>query len=73
MPVELRLTPAGSAPVSENVGAGYPVAVRLKEPGVATIKEVVAALVMAGGWSIVSVKFWVAFGDTPLLAVIVIG
>lgn len=31
------------------------------------------ALVIAGAWFTLSVKFWVAFGETPFDAVIVIG
>jgi hypothetical protein len=69
----LNVTPPGSAPLSLNVGAGKPVTVTVKEQAVLTVHVVLLALVMAGAWSTVRVKFWVAFGRTPLLAVIVIG
>jgi hypothetical protein len=40
-PVEaLKVTPAGKAPASLNVGVGLPVAVTLKEPAVPTVKVV---------------------------------
>ena len=72
-PAEVKVTPLGSAPVSVKVGAGKPVAVTVNDPAVLTVKVVLMTLVMAGGWPIVSVKFWVALGNTPLLAVMVIG
>jgi hypothetical protein len=67
------VTPLGSVPVSENVGAGNPVAVAVNDPDVPTVKLVLLALVMAGAWPTVIVKLCVAFEPTPLLAVIVIG
>jgi hypothetical protein len=69
----LNVTPLGSAPLSLNVGAGKPVAVTVKEQAVLSVHVVLLALVMAGAWSTARVKLWVAFGRTPLLAVIVIG
>src|SRR5437879_5686934 len=66
------MTPLGRAPDSVKVGAGKPVAVTVKEPAVPTVKVVLSALVMAGAWLTVSVKLWVAFEPTPLLAVTVI-
>ena len=72
-PAEVKVTPAGSVPVSLNVGAGIPVAVAVKDPTAPTVNVVAAALVMAGAWLTVSVKFWVAFGVTPLVAVMVMG
>jgi hypothetical protein len=46
--VVLRLTPAGSAPVSLNVGAGKPVPVTVNVPNVPTVNVVLFALVTAG-------------------------
>jgi hypothetical protein len=69
----LNDTPAGKAPVSLNVGVGEPVAVTVNVPAVPTVKVVVFALVIAGTWFTVSVKFCVAFGNTPFAAVNVIG
>jgi hypothetical protein len=42
-------------------------------PDVPSVNVVVFALVIAGAWFTVSVKFCVALGATPLAAVIVIG
>lgn len=67
------ITPLGSVPVSENVGAGKPVAVTRNEPATPVVKVVLPALVIAGGWSTLRVKDCTASGDTPLEAVIVIG
>jgi len=47
-PDELKVTPAGSEPVSENVGVGLPVAVTWNDPAVFKKKVVLAALVIAG-------------------------
>ena len=48
--------------------------VTVKEPAVPTVNVVVARrLVMAGAWSTVRVKLWVASVPTPLVAVMVIG
>ena len=47
-PAEVRDTPVGKAPVAVNVRGGVPVAVTLNVPAVATVKVVVAALVMVG-------------------------
>ena len=67
--VALNVTPLGSVPLSLRVGVGEPVAVNVNEPAVPTVNVVLLALVMAGGWLTVSVKLWVAFVPTPLLAV----
>jgi hypothetical protein len=72
-PDAVKVTPGGSGPVSLKVGAGNPVAVTVNEPALPAVNTAVAALVMAGALPIVSVKFWIALGVTPLLAVIVIG
>ena len=71
-PDELKVTPLGRGPlVLKVIEAGKPVAVTWNEPDVPTVKVVLFALVMAGAWSTVSVKLWVAFGTRPLLAVMV--
>ena len=56
----MKLKPAVGKPlvVTLNESVDWPIA-----------KVAVAALVKASGWSTVSVKFWVAFVPTPLLAV----
>jgi hypothetical protein len=74
----VKLTPAGSAPDSLNVGAGEPVAVTLNDPAVPTVKVVLFWLVIAGAVPVVAaftvrVKFCVALGVVPLAAVKVIG
>ncbi len=56
-------------PVALKVGAGVPVAVTVKLPNWVAVKVVVAALVMTGAWTTVSVKVCVAFGVAPLAAV----
>ena len=70
-PLVLSVTPLGRAPDSENVGAGKPVAVTVNEPAVPTVNVVLFVLVIAGAWLTVNVKLCVAFGETPLFAVIV--
>ena len=45
--------------------------VTVNVPAVPTVNVVLSALVMAGAWSTVSVKLWVASGATPLAAVMV--
>src|SRR4051794_27017512 len=52
---------------------GKPVVVTLNVPATPTLKVVLLALVMAGGWLTMRVKFCVAFGATPLLPVVTIG
>jgi hypothetical protein len=69
----VNVTPAGSVPVTLNVGAGVPVAVTLNVDAVPTAKIVLVGLVMTGAVSTVSVKLCVAFGVTPFCAVNVIG
>jgi len=71
--VALKVTPLGSVPVSLRVGVGKPVAVTGNDPAVPTVNAVLLALVMAGASLTVSVKLWVAFVPTPLLAVMVRG
>ena len=69
---ELSVTPEGNAPVTEKAGAGNPVAVTVKVPAFPVTKVVLFALVMAGAWFTVSVKFCV-LEATPLFAVMTIG
>ncbi len=71
LPLSWKVTPVGKVPDSERLGAGYPEVVTVKLPAVPTVKVVEAAEVIAGAWSTVKVKAWVAFGLTPLLAVTV--
>jgi hypothetical protein len=52
----VRVTPVGSVPVKENVGAGNPVATTWKELFVPVWKVSLSALVMAGAAFTVSVK-----------------
>ena len=55
------------------MAAGKPVDVTVNVPALPTVKVVELPEVMAGAWSTVSVKLWVAFGRAPLDAVMVIG
>ncbi len=50
-------------------GAGNPLVVTVKLPGVPTVNAVAAALVMAGAWLTVSVKACTASVATPFAAV----
>src|SRR4051794_39008436 len=71
-----RVTPPGSEPVSPMIIAaplGKPVVVTANVPAAPTVKVVLLPLVMAGACCTVSVKFCVAFGVTPLFAVMTIG
>src|SRR5207302_2952102 len=52
---------------------GNPVAIAVNVPAALSVNVVLFALVMAGAWVTVNVKFWVAFGETPFEAVMVIG
>jgi hypothetical protein len=66
-----KVTPLGSAPVSESEAAGVPVVVTEKVPAEPVVNVVLFALVMAGAWFTVSVNVWLTGVPTPLLAVIV--
>ena len=70
-PAGLIASPGGSAPpVTANVGAGNPLAVEVKLYAVPTVAgEVAGPFVITGAAFTVSVKFCVAAGATPLLAV----
>lgn len=65
----MNVTPPGSAPVSLKVAVGKPVTVTVNDPAVPKVNVVLFALVIAGAWFTVRVKFCVALGVTPLLAV----
>jgi hypothetical protein len=67
----LKVTPAGKVPDSLRVSAGNPLAVTVKLLALPTVNAALLALVIAGAWSIVSVKLCVAAEPTPLEAVIV--
>jgi hypothetical protein len=68
-----KLTPEGRDPVSAIVDVGLPVEVTVKLPEDPTVKVVEEAEAMAGAKSTVKVNDCVAFGLTPLVALIVIG
>jgi hypothetical protein len=67
-----KLTPDGSAPLSDRVGLGEPMAVTVNVPALPVVKPVTLELVIAGAWFTVSVKPCVALLPTPFAAVIVI-
>ena len=69
----LNVTPVGNAPLSLNVGAGFPVAVTVNDPTEFTPNVALFVLVIAGAWFTISVKLCVPAGDTPFCAVIVTG
>jgi hypothetical protein len=58
----LKVTPVGNVPDSLRVAAGKPLAVIVKLPAVPTVNVALLALVIAGAWSMVSVKLCVAAG-----------
>jgi len=60
LPLLVRFRPpgrAGAQPVSVSEALGKPVLVNVKVPGVPTINAVLLALVIAGAWLTVRVKF----------------
>src|SRR5262245_19917678 len=69
----LNVMPAGSPPVCETVGAGTPVVVTVKLSAVPTVNVSLVTLVIDGGALTATVKFCVAFGSTPLVAMSVTG
>ncbi len=74
--MSVKVTPLGRLPARVSVGAGEPVAVTVNDPADPIVNVVALGLVIAGavcGGLTVSVKFWVALGDTPLAAVMVKG
>src|SRR5258708_36805064 len=73
-PAEVNVTPLGRVPVSLKVTVvGKPEAVTVKVPALPTLNVVLLALVMAGAWFTVRVKFWGPFGSIPLLGVRSVG
>ncbi len=66
-----KVTPLGRLPYRLNAAAGYPLVVIVKLPGTPAVKVALAALVMAGPWSTLSVNAWVVATDGALLALIV--
>jgi hypothetical protein len=56
-PALLRVTPLGRVPVWEKVGVGNPLAVTVNVLAVPTVKLLELALVIAGAWFTVRVKF----------------
>src|SRR4029077_16102934 len=74
LPLLTKVTPLGRVPDRVIVeGVGNPVAVTVNVSAVPTVKVTPAALVIAGAWSTVSMKLWVAFGSVPFAAVMVSG
>jgi hypothetical protein len=69
----LNVTPAGSVPLSVNVGVGTPIAVTVNDPAVADVNVALFPLVIAGAELTVSVKLWLALGRIPFCAEIVMG
>jgi hypothetical protein len=71
-PLSVKVTPAGSVPVSLRAGVGLPVVVTRKLPDTPLEKVVLDVEVMAGDWSTVRVNDCAAFGLIPLAALKVI-
>jgi len=72
LPLSMKVTPAGSAPVSVNAAVGKAVEVTVKLPGVFTVKATLLALVMLGCWSMVMVKPFVAVRPSASVTLAVI-
>ncbi len=70
-PFGVKVTPPGSVPDTDRVGVGDPVAVTVNDPADPTVNTAVLTLVIAGMSCTVKVKFCVALGTTPFVAVIV--
>ena len=71
-PLSVNVTPVGSAPFSDNRQRGYPVVVTVYVPAWPAVKVVPAGLVIRHAAALtVRVKFWVASGVTPFVAVMV--
>ena len=74
--LSVKVTPLGRSPCSVIVKVGplgKPVVVTEKVPELPVVNVVLSALVIAGAWSTVRVKDWVASGEVPFEAVIVKG
>ena len=74
-PLSVKFTPPGKAPVLLTAAAGLPVVVTVNVPLVPAVKVTLFALVIAGACTktTLTVKDCVAFGETPLFAVMVMG
>ncbi len=72
LPLSVNVTPLGSEPVSVRAAVGGPVEVTVKLPAWPSAKVVLSADVMVGAPDTERMNDWVAFGLTPLLAVMVI-
>src|ERR1700722_10250886 len=68
LPLSTKVTPEGSAPVSESEGFGNPVEVTENEPAVPLENVVLDPEAMDGAWFTVKVKDCEASGTTPLVA-----
>jgi hypothetical protein len=75
LPLSVKFTPLGNAPVLASAAVGVPVAITVKVAAVPAVNVTLFALVIAGATTnaTVSVNDCVAFGATPLFAVIVMG
>jgi hypothetical protein len=60
LPLSVKLSPAGSDPVSVSVGTGEPLVLTVKVYVVPTVAMLVAALLIAGAWLTVSTNDCVA-------------
>ena len=61
LPLSWKPRPLGSVPTSLSVAVGKPVSVTVKVvPAVPAVNVVTGLLVMAGAWSTVRVKLWLA-------------
>jgi len=56
LPLPVKVTPLGNAPVSVTVAVGKPVVVTVKLPAVPAVNDALLGLVMAGAWSRVNVR-----------------
>jgi len=54
-PLSTKVTPEGSAPVSDSAAIGNPLAVTVKDPDWPIVNVALLALVIAGAWSTVRV------------------
>ena len=62
-----KVTPLGSAPVSESEAAGVPVVVTEKVPAEPVVNVVLFALVMAGAWfTVFTVKLNACDASVPI-------
>src|SRR5687768_479638 len=69
----VKVMPLGSAPLTDSVGAGTPLAATVKLPGAPTMNVAALALLMPEGWFTTSVNPCVALAPIAFEAVTVIG